>query len=159
VVASRAGRAEQAEELLRAARDGFERIGARIDVTSTDLSVAEARLRGGDVVGALAIVERLEATPGVSEQIGAALPTLHGRVLIQRGTLDAAHEMLQRALAAARESGNDFEIVLALDALDAARAALGHEPDLLARDEAAEVLRRLDIIALPVYSGFERSTP
>jgi tetratricopeptide (TPR) repeat protein len=157
-VAARAGRAEDADELLTAAREGFEQIGARFDVVATDLALVEAHLRAGDGATALAIVTRLDEAPGASEQLGPPLQAMHGRALLQTGAAEPAGEVLERALSSARASGNDYHLLLVLDALDAARSALGTGLDPSERDEAAEIVRRLDIVLLPAYPAGERAS-
>ena len=57
-VVSRAGRYEEALELLAEARDGLEAIGAQADVLETDAKVAECYLFMGRHDDALALAER-----------------------------------------------------------------------------------------------------
>jgi hypothetical protein len=159
VVASRAGDAARAEEFLRQARDEFDRIGARSDAIATDLSIAEAYVRAGRPRDALEILTALEATPGAAEQLGSQRQTLRGLALAYLGDRKGAREDLETALASAQDGGNDYEVALALgalevlDAADARRAPLG---DPARRAEAAEILGRLDIRMLPDYPPLRR---
>ena len=150
IIAARSGRFADAATLLEASRATLDRIGAKLDVASTELAFAELNLHRGDGHAALADVARAE-TMGAADNLGPALLRLRGVALLQVGAFADAREQLETALADARAHGNDFEIALVLGILDAAAPALGLPPSSDRRAEAAEILRRLDIISVPGY--------
>ena len=101
IIAARSGRFADAATLLEASRATLDRIGAKLDVASTELAFAELNLHRGDGHAALADVARAE-TMGAADNLGPALLRLHGVALLQVGAFAEAGEQLETALADAR---------------------------------------------------------
>ncbi len=154
VVAARTTRGEEAAALLTGARAAFSAIGAQSDVAATDLAIVELSVNEGRGRDALELLERLEASGargGALEPLAGARHRLLGVALLQVGEVTRGREELQAALALARAQENDYQIALALDAID----RLDGSPDGVSgrlRDEADGILARLGVTAAPVYS-------
>jgi tetratricopeptide (TPR) repeat protein len=162
IIAARSARFADAEALLDAARATLERIGAKLDVAATDLAIADLCVRRADGPGALAALARAVGTTGAADHLGPALHRLRGIAWAQIGAAADAIAELDAALAMAREQGNQYETALVLDLVDQAGPELGIAASVDRRVEAAEILRRLDVISVPGYpisSGAEDGRP
>jgi tetratricopeptide (TPR) repeat protein len=140
VVAARSGRAAEAAALLDSSRAAFAKMGALPDVAATDVAIAEVLVLQGRGAEALQVLEGITAADAL-DQLAPAWHRCRGIALIQSGQ-PGRHE-LETALTLAREQESDHQIALALDAIDQIEQRDG--------DEAAEIFRRLDVIAPPVY--------
>ncbi len=160
IIAARSGRFGDAETLLETARATLDRIGAKLDVAATDLAIADLCVRREDGATALEVLDRAAATSGASDHLGPALHRLRGLAHAETGAAAEARAELEAALTMAREQRNDYETALALEVIDQAGPALGIPASADQRVEAAEILRRLDVVSVPGYpipSGAEDS--
>ncbi len=151
VVAARVGRFGDATELLDDARASFDRMGAKADVALTDLAIVEIMLRDARTVPALELLDTLEEQSAMIEQLGPSLPRLRAIALVQAGAYADAHAQFEVALEVAQENGSDYDVVAVLKAFEQAGSLLGAQLDHQQRVEAAEMLRRLDVVSLPDY--------
>jgi tetratricopeptide (TPR) repeat protein len=143
--AARAGRAEQARELLTAAAAALREIDAGSFVVEIEARLAGAALFSGDAELALATAVETESITGTSAPpaVQALLHRVRGQALHLRGELDAAGQELEESLRIAREGGMLYEEALTL----AARAELtGATKDAV---EAQRILSALDVVRIP----------
>jgi hypothetical protein len=103
--------------------------------------VAEAEALGGSADRALEIVAEL-LTPSCRYE--SLLRRSRGIALARHGEREAAVAELEKSIAAARRIGEDYELVLTLDALAAVQPLRAHE-----QREREEILERLGIVKLP----------
>jgi len=152
--ASRAGRHEEAEahlqEALRLAEDAGEH---RLEVAILAF-IAEAMVRRRDPQAALATADRAFARasavggPGVYE---ALLERARGCAFVGVDDPDRADAALERALAAARATGSDYEVALTLEAQAWLAEERGSGP---VDDEAGatSIFERLGVVSVAVVS-------
>ena len=126
-------------------------MGAKADVALTDLAIVEIMLRDARAVPALELLDTLEEQSAMIEQLGPSLPRLRAIALVQSGAYADAHAQFEVALEVAQENGSDYDVVAVLKAFERAGSLLGAQLDQQQRVEAAEMLRRLDVVSLPDY--------
>jgi tetratricopeptide (TPR) repeat protein len=141
----RAGRPEEGIPTIRAAAEEMRQQRFDYYADCASALVAEAEALGGSADRALAIATEL-LTPG--SRYASLLHRSRGVALARLDDRKAAIAALEQSVAAARQIGEDFELVLTLDALAAVRP-LG--PD--ERRERDEILERLGIVRLPTIPG------
>ena len=151
VVAARVGRFGDAMELLDDARASFDRMGAKADVALTDLAIVERMLRDARTVPPLELLDTLEEQSAMIEQLARPLHASRAITLVQAGAYADAHAQFEVALEVAQENGSDYDVVAVLKAFEQAGSLLGAQLDHQQRVEAAEMLRRLDVVSLPDY--------
>ena len=137
-VAAREGRTDEGLALLEAAVADMERF--RVDFY-TDLArslIAEAHALGGDPERALALADAHLAAGSAYVSL---LRRARGVALARLGERDGAVGELRLAEAAAREGGEDYDVALALHALDALDAGEPAERDA--------IFERLGVVAAP----------
>ncbi len=147
-LAVRDGRAAEGIELIRIAIRDFRDLDAAGDAALAEAYLAEAELLSGRPRDALAGADRQLA----DRERGAARPLLlriRGAALARIGDRDGAAAALREALEAARERGEPYEILVALDVL----VALGGPGagDLFGERDALR--DSLDVVALPSLLG------
>lgn len=157
----RAGRPDEAAPLYAESRAQFAEVGAEPYVLETDAREAERLLCAGRPAAAYALVEetvaRLSsgsqqaASSGAHGVLGAMLDRLAGCALAVSGDVHEARARLEQSVRTAREAEAEFELALTLDALSVVGplAGMDERDCLAARHEAAEVLRRLGVVAVP----------
>jgi tetratricopeptide (TPR) repeat protein len=140
-LAARCGREGQALTRLLDALAQFRALGVEGDVQFAEALLAEAAAYAGDGATAQEIADRLLSGPDV----GLLEPLLHRAkafALAQRGKVADATGELRAALAVAREQQQDYETLVALDALAALRRFDDSEPS------RAELTARLGVVRL-----------
>jgi ATP/maltotriose-dependent transcriptional regulator MalT len=143
--AARAGRTDEARELLTAAASALREIDAGSFVVEVHARLAEAALFGGDPDLALAAVAETEAITGTSAPpaVEALLRRVRGEALRLGGDPAAAGRELEESLRIAREGGMLYEEALTLEA----RARLTGAGEDAA--EARRILAALDVVRVP----------
>jgi tetratricopeptide (TPR) repeat protein len=141
-LAARAGRGGQALTRLLDALARFRALGVEGDVRFAEALLAEAAAYAGDGGTARRTADRLlgGAEAGLLEPL---LRRVRAFALAQDGDVAGARSDLRAAVAAARAQGQDYDTLVALDAL----AALTHA-DTAAADRA-ELAARLGVARLP----------
>ena len=149
---SRAGRHEEAEQLLTEALELAERSGAQLLRVGTLGFLAEDLVLRGDGDEALATLDRAISQaesiggPGVYEPM---LARIRGSAHLARGDLDEARRAFDRALETARGAGAEFEVLLILRARAALAERLGEEPSSEEDAEARSIAEGLGIESIP----------
>jgi class 3 adenylate cyclase/tetratricopeptide (TPR) repeat protein len=134
-LAARSGQAGQALTRLLDALARFRELGVEGDVQFAEALLAEAAALAGDGETARATADRLLA----DRDVGLLEPLLHrvrAIALAQRGDVEGATVELQAALDAARAQEQDYETLVALDALAALKrldTGGAHRAELAAR--------------------------
>jgi tetratricopeptide (TPR) repeat protein len=141
-VAARAGRLDEAEELLSAALEDFRELHIANFVVETELRLTEVQLLRGDrpdeVLGRTnAVLERAEEAADMAA-LQASTLRLRAAARLQLGEAEAANADLERSVEVARGADALYEVALALDL----RAASGDDD---ARTESAALLERLGV--------------
>ena len=136
--AARAGRFEEADELLREAGEGFREIGAASFQQEVHARIAEAAVLAGDHERAL---REVEADPPPA--LRAALDRVRGYAYLQLDERDAADSEFEKSVEVARGSDTLYELALSLRAQEALRGESADD------DEAQRLLEALDIVFLP----------
>jgi tetratricopeptide (TPR) repeat protein len=151
--AARAGRPEEASELLNEALYGFREIGAKSFVLETEARVAENLIFGGH--HAAALHRATDTLQGAKEMSGttvlqAVLQRLRGYALLQEGDQDEALRCLGESLRLGRSVGAEYEVAMTLQAL--ARLALAGGRASASDDlaEARFILERLGVVSTPL---------
>src|SRR5262249_22924942 len=123
--AARAGRFQEANELLTEARDDFREIHAASFEQEAHARLAESAVFAGDHARALVEIEfaELAGEANAPPQIQALLDRLHGYAHLQMHRPDEAVRGFDRSLASARDVGALYEIALTLRA----RALVRHD--------------------------------
>jgi tetratricopeptide (TPR) repeat protein len=149
---SRAGRHEEAEQLLTEAIELAEHAGAQLLRVGTLGFLAEDLVLRGDGDGALDTLDRARS---VAESIGGAgvyepmLARIRGSAHAVRGDLEEAREAFDAALIASRDAGADFEVLLILHGRIALAERLGDEPSSVDETEARSIAEGLGIESIP----------
>jgi hypothetical protein len=148
-LAARAGRCDEAMELLATARSTFVEIRADAEVLEVDAFTAEALMFSGRFPDAL---ER--ATDALAREggRGAHAPLLHrirAYALLATGDVDGCAAAVEESLTVARARGADYDIALALRAAAALARARGRQPDPAAERERIGILERLGVVREP----------
>jgi class 3 adenylate cyclase/tetratricopeptide (TPR) repeat protein len=146
-VEARAGAFDTARSHLAAALAGFRGLHVDPEVLWTQALVTEACVLEGHAHEALRDASRLIAAPGTARHA----PLLHrvcGVAAAQLGRSESARASLAASVAAARERRDDFELLLALDAL----AAVDGSVDDALRRERDAIATRLDIWRAPAVT-------
>jgi tetratricopeptide (TPR) repeat protein len=141
----RAGRPEEGIPLICAAAEEMRQQRFDYYADCASALVAEAEALGGSADRALEIATGL-LTP--SSRYASLLHRSRGIALARLEDRKAAVAELEQSVAAARQIGEDYELVLTLDALAAVRP--------LGPDESRErddILERLGIVRLPTIPG------
>jgi class 3 adenylate cyclase/tetratricopeptide (TPR) repeat protein len=139
-----AGRFEEAHRLFDQAHAELAEIGSESFLLELDMRRSECLVLEGHYAEAL---ELATATLEASESAGEAAPRVpllervRGYAHIQARRPEQGREHLETSLAAARESGNDFEAALTLRAL-----SLTGRPEC--REEADELFERLGVVSV-----------
>jgi tetratricopeptide (TPR) repeat protein len=146
-VAARAGRFDDAQQLLTEAEAGFVELGNALFAADARARRAETHVLAGEhrealelATTALADIEGLEGR----EQMRALLERIVGYALVQGRRKDEALPHFERSLAIGREARADYEVALALKALA--------DTGLAGADVAAEaqaILERLGVVSVP----------
>ena len=156
--AARAGRFDEAAELLDEALAEFTEIGAESFVLETQARIAELRVLRGDPAAALTVVDEaddLALRLGGMTAVRAILHRVWGYALAQQGDPDLARAALEASLRLARESRAAYEEALTLEALARLAASLGDDGSTAAA--AAQVLfDRLGVVRTPAVPLPER---
>jgi tetratricopeptide (TPR) repeat protein len=144
-VAARAGRFDEALELLTEALAGFEALGSMALLEETEARRIECFVLAGRHQEALeslpAALEAVEDRP----LVGAFLERLLGYALVQARRAGEAGPRFERSLEFARGLGADYEVALALEALGRTRLV-----DSEAEAESRAILERLGVLSTPV---------
>jgi tetratricopeptide (TPR) repeat protein len=141
--AARAGRLDEAEELLSAALEDFRDIHSTSFVLETEMRLAElAVLRGDSAAEALertrAVLEHAEDSAEMAA-LRASTLRLRAAAQLQLGEADTAAADLDESAEVARRADALYEVALALDL----RASVDGDPEALA--ESGELLQRLGV--------------
>jgi tetratricopeptide (TPR) repeat protein len=147
-VAVRDGRDADALELLDDALTRFRMLRVDGDAAFVEALLAEAWVFGGHAELALDTADRLREEAAGGGRAGALLDRVRAFALAQRGDLGGAVAALQSSIASARARGDDYELAVGLDALEALARSVG-AGDAARRRERDEILARLDVVALP----------
>jgi predicted ATPase len=127
-------------------------IGARVEVTETQIRVAEAHLLHNDPQSALVVADQaLQAARGLGG-IAAQTPTIHrvrGEVMRALGDADGARAALETGLRAARSRDATFEVALCLRSLATVLDTTDRERALGCLSESDALLDRLGVVAVP----------
>jgi class 3 adenylate cyclase len=146
-VTARAGRYDDATQLLKEARAEFAAIGAQADVVLTELAVAEALVLAGTGDAALRVLGRVlaDGEPAGLEPFLPALHRLWGLALLQTGDDELGHHELGVAVTLARRRGAEYQLALALEALERLGAGSADAED------HEGILDRLGVVSRPAY--------
>ncbi len=139
-LAVREGRYADGLELLEWAAAELARMRLDYYVGLARACVAEAEAYGGDPQRALSIADALLAA---GDRNRALVHRIRAIALTRTGRVAAAVEALESALAAAGDSGTDYDVAASLDLLDALGALS------TGADERDAIMARLRITALP----------
>jgi class 3 adenylate cyclase/tetratricopeptide (TPR) repeat protein len=154
-VAARTGRTDEAMALLEDARAGFVAIEGGFEVRQVETFIAEAMVLAGDPTAALQVLEGTIAGARSGGEIGLLGPPLYrcsGYARAQIGELVDARVALHESLTLGREQAQSYEIALTLVALSRLDAFAGSDPQPDVNDEAAAILARLGVDAVPDVS-------
>jgi hypothetical protein len=144
---ARAGRAGEAEALLRDALARFRTLRVSPDAFWVEALIPEVYVFDGRAEDALAESLRLIDVLG-GGKLAPLVQRVRGCALAQLGQADAAAQAFEVSLMEAEERGDDFEIALTLDALE----ALAHRHGTVDHDRRRRrdaILVRMDIARLP----------
>ena len=135
--AAAAGRFDEAHRLFDQAHAELAEIGSESFLLELDMRRAECLVLEGSYAEALELATATLAASEAAGEAGPRVPLLQralGYAHIQARRPDEGRERLETSLAAARESGNDFEAALTLRALSlTGRPECGQEADQLFR--------------------------
>ena len=150
--AARAGRLDEARDLLDAAKAGYLRAGERGEALSTDVRIAECLVLAGQNAAAEALMTELAAQAAARGMAAesAALDRLRGYLLAQQGRPGPAAAAFEASLASARERSALYDQALSLDGLIRLAGHTGHtgQPaDPAQTAERAALFGRLGVIA------------
>jgi tetratricopeptide (TPR) repeat protein len=140
--AARAGRVDEARELLSAAIASLREIDAGSFVVEVQARLAEAALFAGDDDGALASADEAEAITGASAPpaVQALLHRIRGQALLARGSEDDADREFDESLRIARDGAMLYETALTL------RARAKHTGSAEDAAEAQRIFHELDVV-------------
>jgi predicted ATPase len=151
-ILSRAGRHEEAADLLgEAVRLAQESGGQLLGVGATGF-LAEDEIRRGD---AEAAIEHLSEARGRAVALGGAgvyeplIERVEGCAHLIRRDYQQAGTSFERSLAAARAVGSGFEVLLTLDCMRALSDTLGEQPSRIQEEEASSIADALGIESIP----------
>ena len=139
-LAIRDGRWGEGLVLLHAATAELDRMHLHYYVGLARACTAEGEAMGGDPRAAISITDELLA--GGDRNV-ALIRRVRGLALVRIDGVEPAIEQLELSASAAADTGNDYELAAALDALDALGARPGGVAD---RDR---IMARLKIVQLP----------
>jgi class 3 adenylate cyclase/tetratricopeptide (TPR) repeat protein len=145
---SRAGRDDEAEQLLMEALRSAEASGGQLLEVAALCFLAEHRVRLEDAEGVLAYLERAEAKAAPIGGAGLYRPLLdrvRGYAHLFGGDFERAAEAFARGLATARASRSEFEVLLLLQAERALSGRLDRSPSPSDDAEADAITERLGI--------------
>jgi tetratricopeptide (TPR) repeat protein len=150
----RAGEAASGITMIAAAGADLRRLGLDPYADFADALLAEAEALAGSTERALALADRLlESAPGHA----ALLHRSRAAVYARTGEVAAARGELERSVAAARETGDLFQLALALDGLEQVD---GSEPERRRqRDALLEQLKIVRILGFPTTEVAAQQAP
>jgi class 3 adenylate cyclase/tetratricopeptide (TPR) repeat protein len=143
-LAARAGRFDEAHELLRESLEASRRLGADSWVVDAHARAAECHVFAGEYKEALALDDVLTAASG-SGALGAMIERVLGYAHLQARDRDAGSARLRRSLEIAEAIDARYEIALTLKAM--ADAGLGDVDAQRAR--ANDIFSALDVVSVP----------
>ena len=149
-VVSRAGRHDEAAELLAEALEQAERSGGHLLAVGTLGFVAEDLVRKGDAAAALEQVERARSEaapiggPGVYEPL---LARVEGWARLELGELDEAERIFRTALESDRSMISEFEVLMVIRGLRELATRRGEEPSATDAAEDEAIADRLGIVS------------
>jgi class 3 adenylate cyclase/tetratricopeptide (TPR) repeat protein len=151
--AARAGRLDEARDLLDAAKAGYLRAGERGEALSTDVRIAECLVLAGQNAAAwtqAADLAAQAAARGMAAE-AAAVDRLRGYLLAQQGQPGPAAEAFEASLASARERSALYDQALSLDGLIRLARHAGQRADPAQTAERAALFGRLGVIATAAF--------
>ena len=151
--AARAGRLDEARDLLDAAKAGYLRAGERGEALSTDVRIAECLVLAGQNAAAEALTTELAAQAAARGMAAeaAALDRLRGYLLAQQGQPGPAAEAFEASLTSARERSALYDQALSLDGLIRLAGHTGQPADPAQTAERAALFGRLGVIATAAF--------
>jgi class 3 adenylate cyclase/tetratricopeptide (TPR) repeat protein len=152
VGASRRQEFDKADQLFASASAGFDELGMVDEVFHTDLSRAESLLVRGESEAALSRLDEMAATQDPTSELADFMSTLRrlrGEALMLTGDPVGARADLDRAEAAAREEGSDYELALILTAQDRLDALGGSSKRSELTEERDQLLEHLGVVRIP----------
>ena len=151
--AARAGRLDEARDLLDAAKAGYLRAGERGEALSTDVRIAECLVLAGQNAAAEALSTELAAQAAARGMAAeaAALDRLRGYLLAQQGQPGPAAAAFEASLASARERSALYDQALSLDGLIRLASHTGQPADPAQTAERAALFGRLGVIATAAF--------
>lgn len=147
--AARDGRDEEAMRLLGDALAQIRDLHLEPEEVLTEALIAEGHATAGRASEALTVTERLLGRGEAAARSVPILERVRGYALAQLGQVSAATAALETCAREARSRTEHFELVLALDALDALAACSGEPVDQPRRRERDLLAARMDIVRLP----------
>jgi len=144
----RDGRADEGMTLLREALERFRALHVEVDAAFVEALLAEAALFAGRPQDALADVTDLRGRLPDDARLDPLLHHIAGVALARLGDYAGAREELEAAVSTARSFDLQFELAVALDALDELGRSDGRSSGST-RSELDALLGRLDIVRLP----------
>jgi tetratricopeptide (TPR) repeat protein len=152
-VLTRAGHCGEALPVFDEAREELTTVGAQAEALEADAMAAEAHLFLGRAEEALDRAD--EALIGIEALGGDSVATpllerVRGYSFAQLGSAMEAEEAFRASLQSARDRSADFDVALALIALERLARARGEEPDPAFREESSAILIRLGVVAVAV---------
>jgi tetratricopeptide (TPR) repeat protein len=150
-LAARAGRHDEAREMLARAALLFREIGAERGAVETEARMAENLLLAGESDEALSLatrtLERAEGRGGLAV-IRAMLERIRGYALLATGRAEEAARSLDRSLALGRSVRADYEVAQTLIAAARLAEENGDPSSRSLEDEARTILERLGVVRL-----------
>jgi class 3 adenylate cyclase/tetratricopeptide (TPR) repeat protein len=144
----RAGVPAQGIETMQEAASDLRRLGLEPYADFADALIAEAAAIAGDIGRALALVEKLLQSAPAHAPL---LLRSRAAAMARLGEFGSAADALNAAVAAARESGDPYQLALALDALEQIE---GPDIDRQAeRDALLETLKVVRMLGFPEISS------
>ena len=148
----RVGRIDEALSRLAEGKALLVEAGAGHEVLDVDARIAECHLFNNDPESALALADAILAKEDLSGTIARITPQLNrvrGYAMLMQADPFGARESFEAGLAVARERNEQFEVVLALNALVELDRLEGVEPAQEVVDEQRAAIAKLKIRALP----------
>jgi tetratricopeptide (TPR) repeat protein len=147
-IAVRNGGAGQAHELLADAIARFRRLGIEDDASWADALMAEALAFAFRAEEALALARRVLRDRDGDGRVGPLLHRVSGYALMQLGRPEEASSAFTTSLEHARGQQLDYDVALAIDALEALGAFIGRTRYVapVTRDD---LLARLRVVSVP----------
>jgi class 3 adenylate cyclase/tetratricopeptide (TPR) repeat protein len=147
--ATRAGRHDEAIDLLADAARRFRELRVLGDLDWVEALLAEAEAFAGRADAALTRADLALAGLGDPGRLGALLHRVRGFAFAQLDDLAAAEDALEASLAQARAHAEEYEVAVTLDALKALSVLTGRAEPPERSGERDAILARLDVERLP----------